>query len=277
MNPKPALSNLQQRILTGVLGGAVFIGSIWFNEYTFGALFLGLTVLGMLEFYQLLTDRGFSPNFNIGVILGAGLFLLVFLISKGVVSTSVLYALPPVLLLCFVAELFRKKQQPFINIALTLLAVFYVAAPFSMLILLGFPDGSYSWHIILGTIFLIWAADIGGYIFGRSFGRTKLFERISPGKTWEGWLGGSLLCLGVAYVLSLFFLELNLIGWLGVGAIVAVFGVTGDLVESMLKRSLQVKDSGNLLPGHGGILDRFDSLLMVTPFIVTYIKLLSKI
>jgi len=275
MDSKPAtMSNLQQRILTGVLGGAAFIGSIWFNEYTFGALFLGLTVLGMLEFYKLLTDKGFAPNHNIGVVLGAGLFVLIFLINKGVVSTKILFSLPPVLLLCFVAELYRKKQQPFINIALTLLAVFYVAVPFSMLILLGFPDDSYSWHIILGTIFLIWAADTGGYIFGRAFGRTKLFERISPGKTWEGWLGGSLLCLAVAYMLSLFLVDLDLTGWLGVGAIVAVLGVIGDLVESMLKRSLQVKDSGSLLPGHGGILDRFDSLLMVTPFIVAFLKLL---
>jgi len=276
MEPKTAtLSNLQLRILTGIIGGIVFIGGIWFSEWTFGFIFLALTVLGMLEFYQLLTAKGFEPNYNLGVLLGAGLYVLVFLIQKGFISASNLYLLFPILMLSLVAELYRKKQQPFVNIALTFLAVVYIAAPFTILVLLGFLEEQYSWHVILGTIFLIWAADTGGYIFGRSFGRTKLFERISPGKTWEGWIGGTLLCLGVAYVLSLFLLDLDLTAWLGVAIIVAVFGVLGDLVESLLKRSLQVKDSGRLLPGHGGILDRFDSLLMVAPFIVAFLKMLK--
>ena len=274
MNFKPAtLSNLQLRILTGVLGGAIFIGSIWFNEWTFGALFLGLTVLGMLEFYKVLTIKGFEPNHNLGVLLGAGLFVLVFLIQKELLEPVVLFILPPVMFLSLVAELYRGKQQPFVNIGLTLLAVMYVAVPFTLLILLGFLDQYYSWQIILGTIFLIWAADTGGYIFGRSFGRTKLFERISPGKTWEGWIGGTLLCLAVAYVLSIFLNNLDLTAWIGIGFIVSVFGVIGDLVQSMLKRSLQIKDSGRLLPGHGGILDRFDSLLMITPFVIAFLKI----
>jgi phosphatidate cytidylyltransferase len=122
-------------------------------------------------------------------------------------------------------------------------------------------------------VFLIWASDTGAYFSGKALGRTKLFERISPGKTWEGWVGGTLFCLGVAYVLSLYLADLELGYWLGVAAIVSVFGVLGDLSESMLKRSLGVKDSGNLLPGHGGILDRFDSLLMVVPFVVAFLKI----
>jgi phosphatidate cytidylyltransferase len=216
MTSKPALNNLQQRILTGVFGGAVFIGGIWFSDWTFGLIFLALTILGMREFYKLFTLKGFEPNYKVGILLGAGLFVLVFLIQKNYVSTSILYLLFPVLMLSWVAELFRKKPHPFINIALTLMAVMYVAAPFTVLVILSFMEGYYSWHIILGTIFLIWAADTGGYIFGKAFGRHKLFERISPGKTWEGWLGGSFLCLGVAYVLSLFLVNLDLVGWLGV-------------------------------------------------------------
>jgi len=266
------LSNLQLRVLTGVLGGVIFIGGIWFSDWSFGVIFLALTILGMLEFYKLLTDKGFQPNHNLGIILGSGLFILTFLIQKGYLADQYLFLLPPIIILTLVAELYRKKEQPFTNIALTLVAVFYVAAPFTMLIIVGFLENRYSWHIILGTIFLIWAADSGAYFFGKAFGKTKLFERISPGKTWEGWLGGTLLCLGVGYVLSLYLLDLDLPHWLGVALIVAVFGVLGDLVESMLKRSLQVKDSGSLLPGHGGILDRFDSLLMVVPFIVAFLK-----
>jgi phosphatidate cytidylyltransferase len=267
------MSNLQQRILTGVLGGAIFIGSIWFNEWSFGVLFLALAILGMLEFYSLISTKGYSPNRSLGVVLGTGLFLLVFLTQKGLLDSGYLFLLPPALLLALVAELFRKKENPFINIGLTILGVLYVAAPFAMLSLVGFMHGSYSGHVILGIVLLIWASDTGAYMSGKALGRNKLFERISPGKTWEGWLGGSLLSLVVAYGLSLYLPQLALAHWLGLGVIVSVFGVLGDLSESLLKRSVGVKDSGSLLPGHGGILDRFDSLLLVVPFIVAFLKL----
>src|SRR5690606_12644057 len=107
-------------------------------------------------------------------------------------------------------------------------------------------------------LLLIWAADTGAYIAGKNFGKHKLLERVSPGKTWEGWVGGTVLAVVVSYVLALFFQDLALYQWIGVAVLVAIFGVLGDLVESLLKRSLGVKDSGTLLPGHGGILDRFD-------------------
>ena len=273
IQPAPKLNNMQTRIIAGVVGGIIFIGAIYFSAWTFFALFLALTVLGMLEFYKLLTINNLAPNHNLGVLLGAGLFVLVFLLQKNMVPGNILYALPPVLMLSFLAELYRKKEQPFQNIALTLLAVFYVAGPFTLLIVLGFQNGEYTWQPILGTMFLIWASDSGAYFVGKSIGRTKLFERISPGKTWEGWLGGTLLALGVAWLLSQFMHDLDLYHWLGMAVIISVFGVLGDLVESMMKRSLGVKDSGTLIPGHGGILDRFDSLLMVVPFIVAFLKL----
>ncbi|WP_026462228.1 phosphatidate cytidylyltransferase [Adhaeribacter aquaticus] len=276
MAAEPAnLSNLQQRVITGILGGLVFIGAIWFSQWTFGALFLSLTVLGLMEFYKLVSFKGFEPNRSFGILMGSGLFLLVFLIQTGFLENRYLFLLPPLFMVSLVAELYRKKAQPFTNIAFTFLGVLYVAGPFSGVILLGFPADAttYSWHVILGTLLLIWAADTGAYFFGKSFGRHKLFERISPGKTWEGWVGGTLLCLGASYVLSLYFTDLDVFHWLGVAVLVSIFGVLGDLVESMLKRSLGVKDSGSLLPGHGGILDRFDSLIMVVPFIIAFLKI----
>jgi phosphatidate cytidylyltransferase len=271
--PAPKLNNMQTRVIAGVAGAAVFIGAICFGEWTFFLLFLALTVLGVLEFYKLLTVNNLEPNHNLGVLLGAGLFVLVFLQQKGLVHPNVLFALPPVLMLTFLAELFRKKAHPFTNIAVTLLAVFYVAAPFTLLSVLGFQNGVYTWQPVLGTMLLIWSADSGAYFAGKSFGRTKLFERISPGKTWEGWLGGTILALAVAWLMGDFMTDLTRWQWLGTAAIISVFGVLGDLVESMMKRSLGVKDSGTLIPGHGGILDRFDSLLMVVPFIVAFLKL----
>jgi phosphatidate cytidylyltransferase len=267
------LSNLQMRTIAGLSGMAVFIGAICISEWSFFLLFGVLTVLGMLEFYKLLTVNHLEPNHNLGILLGAGFYILTFLSQKGLVPINALYALPPVLMVLFLAELFRKKVHPFMNVALTLLAVFYVAVPLSFLTLIGFQNGEYTFQPVLGTVFLIWAADTGAYFAGKSFGRTKLFERISPGKTWEGWFGGTLLALGVAWGLSQFMQDLDLFHWLGIAVLVSVFGVLGDLVESMMKRSLGVKDSGTLIPGHGGILDRFDSLLMVVPFIVAFLKL----
>ncbi|QHL88312.1 CDP-archaeol synthase [Nibribacter ruber] len=270
---KPS-SNLQQRIWAGAAGAALFVGGIYFSEWTFFLLFLALTVLGLLEFYRLLSVKGFQPNRAMGLLLGVGLYVLSFFIKQDQISSDWLFLLPPVMLLVLVAELYRKKEQPFTNIALTLTGVLYIAAPFSMLHVLAFLPDRYSWQIILGVMLLIWASDTGAYIAGKSFGRHKLFPRISPGKTWEGWIGGVILSLVVAYVLAMYFADLTLVQWLGVGALVSVFGVLGDLVESMLKRSLDVKDSGTLIPGHGGILDRFDSLILVVPFLVAFLELI---
>lgn len=270
---KKPLNNLQQRVLTGVLGGAAFIGAIYWNEWSYFLLFLALTVLGLLEFYRLLSNSGFQPNRAIGALLGLGLYLLGFGVEKAFISKDWLFLLPPVMLVAMLAELYRKKEQPFTNIALTLVGVFYIAAPFTLLHAIAFLPDRYSGQIILGIMFLIWASDSGAYFAGKTFGKHKLFPRISPGKTWEGWVGGTVLALVIGWVLAQFFTDLVLWQWLGVAALVSVFGVLGDLVESMLKRSLHVKDSGTLIPGHGGILDRFDSLILVIPFLAAFLEL----
>ncbi|WP_233555610.1 phosphatidate cytidylyltransferase [Pontibacter oryzae] len=267
------LSNLNQRIIVGVLGAAVFIGGIWYSEWTYFLLFLGLTLLGISEFYNLVRVQGIKPNKPLGLILGGMFFVSMFLVQKESMPGEVLYLSLPVLFLTLILEMYRKKAQPFTNIAFTITGVAYVAGPFGLLNLLGYLHGEYSWQPILGLMLLIWAADTGAYIFGKSFGKHKLFERISPGKTWEGWGGGTLLAVLVGYGMSFSFVDLQLYQWVGMAVIVAVFGVLGDLTESMLKRSLGVKDSGTLLPGHGGLLDRFDSLLMAIPFIVTFLEI----
>jgi phosphatidate cytidylyltransferase len=267
------LSNLQQRVIVGVLGAGLFIGSIIFSEWTYFLIFLGLALVGLLEFYRLVGTQGIKPNKAIGVALGGLFFVLVFFIEKQLVPFELIYLTLPVLWLTFVLELYRKQPQPFTNIAFTLLGVFYVAVPFGLLHQLGFLKGFYSWQPILGLMLLIWASDTGAYIAGKNFGKHKLLERVSPGKTWEGWAGGTLLAIGVGYGLSVFFQDLALYQWLSIAVIVSIFGVLGDLVESLLKRSLGVKDSGTLLPGHGGILDRFDSLILAIPFIVAFLKI----
>ncbi|MBD1398990.1 phosphatidate cytidylyltransferase [Pontibacter sp. JH31] len=260
-------------MIVGVLGAALLIGGIIFSEWTFSLLFLGLTLLGTLEFYKLAGTAGIQPNKTLGAVLAAGVFISVLLIDKEYMPAEVLYLAPPAFFLVFVLELYRKEPQPFTNIAFTILGVIYIAVPFSLLQLLGHLQGEYSWQPILGLLLLIWSADTGAYIAGKNFGKHKLLERVSPGKTWEGWVGGTILTILVGWGLAVLFHDLELYQWLGIAAIVSVFGVLGDLTESLLKRSLGVKDSGTLLPGHGGILDRFDSLIMVIPFIVAFLKI----
>ncbi|WP_299818713.1 phosphatidate cytidylyltransferase [uncultured Pontibacter sp.] len=267
------LSNLSQRIIVGVLGAAIFVGSILFGEWTYFILFLGLTLLGILEFYRLVQVQGIMPHRGIGVTLGAVFYTSVFLVERELVAAEIMYISAPLLFLVFILEMYRKHPQPFTNIAFTIMGAVYIAGPFGLLHTLAFIEGAYSWQPILGLMLLIWASDTGAYIAGKNFGKNKLFERISPGKTWEGWIGGTLLAVAVGYVLSLFFTDLQTYQWVIVAFLVAVFGVWGDLTESLLKRSLGVKDSGTLLPGHGGILDRFDSLLMAIPFIVAFLKI----
>lgn len=267
------LSNLSQRVIVGVLGAAVFVGSICFSEWTYFLLFLGLTLLGIAEFYKMVRVQGIRANRMMGYVLGGLFFVSMFFVRRDVVPGEVIYLSLPVLFLTFIIELYRKQPQPFTNVAFTIMGVVYVAGPFGLLHLLAYLEGEYSWQPILGLMLLIWASDTGGYIAGKNFGKHKLFERISPGKTWEGWAGGTLFSIGVGYALAFFFTDLELYQWVAMAVIVSVFGVLGDLTESMLKRSLGVKDSGTLLPGHGGLLDRFDSLLMAIPFIVAFLKI----
>lgn len=267
------MSNMWQRIIVGVLGAALFVGCILISEWTYFILFLGLTILGLLEFYKLLAAQNIKANKVIGLALGSVFYVALFLIELELIPESLLYLTLPLIGLVFVVELYRRQAQPFTNIAFTLLGVLYIALPFGLLHKIAYLPEVYTWHPILGLMLLIWSADTGAYIAGKNFGKHKLFPRISPGKTWEGWVGGTLLTLVVAYVLSLYLQDLELYQWMGVGVIVSVLGVFGDLVESLLKRSLEVKDSGTLLPGHGGILDRFDSLIIVIPFIVAFLQI----
>ncbi|HEY0029982.1 MAG TPA: phosphatidate cytidylyltransferase, partial [Bacteroidia bacterium] len=170
-------------------------------------------------------------------------------------------------------ELFTKAQNPFRNIAFTILGIIYVAVPFSLLNYLVVYNGSYNYQLLFGFFFILWCNDSGAYLAGSAFGKHKLFPRVSPGKSWEGSVGGAIASYIVVLIISGWYTSISLRDWIVIAAILIVIGTLGDLVESLLKRSKNVKDSGTLLPGHGGVLDRFDSLLMATPFVFTYLYL----
>jgi phosphatidate cytidylyltransferase len=171
-------------------------------------------------------------------------------------------------------KLYKKfERKPFTNIAFTFLGIFYVAVPFAILNVVVYEEGNYNYEIILGSLLILWASDTGAYFAGTRFGKRKLFERISPKKSWEGFVGGAVLALIFVFGLSLFLHSLTVEQWLIVGIIIIVGGTFGDLIESLLKRSIEIKDSGDSLPGHGGFLDRFDGLLISAPFIAAYLEI----
>ncbi len=267
-------SNLRQRVIAALLGGALIIFSAWFNSWTYFAMFFVITMLTQLEFYKLTGLDGMLPLKFWGTFSGMFIYTLTFLIEKHILSYHYYFLVFPIAAGTFFIKLYRKNDiKPFTSIAYTFLGIVYVAVPFSLLHVCVFINGFYSHEIILGLLFIIWASDTGAYFAGTKFGKTKLFERVSPKKSWEGSIGGTIAALFMAFLISLFYHDLLLWEWLVLSVITVVTATYGDLVESLFKRSIAIKDSGTSIPGHGGFLDRFDGILLATPFILAYLIL----
>lgn len=284
------MSNFWKRAITGTLFLVVMIGGIIWCYWSLCALFLLIALLGLHEFYKLIEQAGISPQKWIGMAAGALIFLVA--ISSTFLSPALIFVAVPFMVAIFFAELFRDKVHPFQNIAFTLLGIIYVVFPFaawaafvSPTAQLPFSFGSssqeiltvhhaYNPHIVLGFFIMLWVNDTGAYITGMSMGKHKLWERISPKKTWEGFIGGVILSAIAAYILSAVYKESTIL-WIIISLIVSVFGTLGDLVESMFKRSINIKESGGILPGHGGILDRFDGVLLTTPLVISMLVLIQ--
>jgi phosphatidate cytidylyltransferase len=270
------LNNLQQRIITALAGVFVIIGCILYSDWTCLLLFCTISSLTQLEFYKLLGLDGNQPLTYYGTFCGTVMMLLAYLIEQEFVAFENYFIISPLLSMIFFIKLYKKKDlKPFTNIGFTFLGIIYVALPFSLIIVMATRGGVYNYQIVLGSLLLLWASDIGGYFAGTKFGKRKLFERISPKKSWEGAVGGAAFAALVAFVLGQYFLTFEPWKWYCIGAIIVVAGTYGDLVESLFKRSIAIKDSGSSIPGHGGFLDRFDGLLLSAPFIITFLKLFS--
>ncbi|MBI3133138.1 MAG: phosphatidate cytidylyltransferase [Bacteroidetes bacterium] len=267
------MTNFWQRAITGTIFVVVLVGAIllggWYMHVTFGLVVL----FGLLEFYKLFEKTETKPQRVIGTLIGSLLYFSVILIDQG--STKLFIAvtlgiLLTSLILISVVELFRSTKKPFENIALTYTGIFYLVIPFLLLNILAdkprMTDSSYNFWPVLSIFILIWCNDTFAYLTGRLIGKHKLFERISPKKTWEGFIGGAVFAM-IAGILLAYFLDQSYVKFIAYALVASVIGTLGDLVESMLKRSVDVKDSGTILPGHGGILDRFDAVLFVVPVI----------
>lgn len=272
-------NNFLQRAITGVLFVAIITGCILYAPLAFGTLFIIASALTIREFGHLV-NQGEEVSINKTITMLGGAYLFLAMMGFCIDATGSNIFIPYLLLLIYlmVSELYLKKRNPVLNWAFSMLSQLYIALPFALLNVLAFHNDadattsiSYNPILPLSVFIFLWLNDTGAYCFGSLFGKHRLFERISPKKSWEGSVGGGIVAIASAFVLGHFFPVMPMLEWAGLALTVVVFGTWGDLTESLLKRQLQIKDSGNILPGHGGMLDRFDSALMAIPAAVVYL------
>ncbi|GAB4134978.1 MAG: phosphatidate cytidylyltransferase [Raineya sp.] len=284
------MSNLAQRIIAGVLGAAMLINAIYWSQWSFFLVFAFIMSFCLWEFYTLLEKAGHKVTKKAGLMVGNIIFFGVFFVQKVQENEELLLCVVLVAAFSlFVLKLYDKDdREPFLSLAFTVLGILYVAIPFGLLLEVSYLSDIvgrdkqrvifgevYKYQVPLGILFCLWASDSGAYFVGRKLGKTKLFERISPKKTWEGLAGGMFFSQMVAWGLAVYFTSLEAWKWFAISTIMVIVGTYGDLVESMFKRSLAIKDSGSVIPGHGGFLDRFDGLLVAMPFVALFLKLFT--
>lgn len=282
------MNNFIVRTLTGVAFVAVLVASIVYNPFSFGALFAVVSALSTMEFCNIVNKQaGVQTNVFISILASLMLFFAIFAYSCGYANAVLLMPssvfLPYLLTIIYllVSQLYSGRENALASWAFTMMGQLYVALPFALLNCIAFvpyPQSSmgtaYIFMYPLAVFLFLWSSDSGAYCVGSLLGRKipyRLFPSISPNKSWIGSIGGTLLAVGVGGIISRFEPSLTLLQWMGFGLVVAIFGTWGDLVESQIKRQLGIKDSGNVLPGHGGMLDRFDSSLLAIPASLIYL------
>lgn len=266
------MNNFVKRTLSGFIFVTLVVGSILLSQYTFAIVFALICGLAVYEFHKL-TNKQNAINVNLWVAFTGAIMLFVssFLYASGMLHYGAFSVYGLYIVIVLISELYKQKTNPLNNWAYFILGQIFVALPFSLLNFILFVD-SYTPIILLSVFVTIWVNDTGAYLIGVTFGKHRLFERISPKKSWEGFIGGALAALLSGYVFSLLIpKEITLVQWLIFSEIIVVFGTFGDLIESLIKRTVEVKDSGNIIPGHGGLLDRFDSMLLAAPVIYIFL------
>ena len=273
------MSNIVKRTLSGAVFVVCIIGSLLLHPYVYAGIFTIIIAWSLLEFYDILIKDRVRPGKFIGLLSGIVFFAASFFYAQNLVSGDVFFVFIPLFVILFISQLYYYDHNSFRAGAYTLTGIIYIALPFALCNGLVFREQNgqieYVPDILLGVFILLWTNDTFAYLTGMIFGKNRLFERLSPKKSWEGFFGGLICTIAVSLLLipKLFPGSLPYKHWAAIAAIIVVFGVYGDLFESMLKRNLRIKDSGHFLPGHGGILDRFDSVLLAAPMVFFYLKL----
>lgn len=274
--------NFITRALTGAIFVAVLVGCILGGPITFSILFALICALTVNEFGNIIQKSGFA-EINKPISILASIFLFFGFAYLGTSPGSNEILIPYLLLIMYflISELYYKKENPVNDMAYALMTQMYIALPFALLNVLAFQTSEetsmsvYNPILPLSIFIFTWVNDSGAYCAGVLFGKHRLFERISPKKSWEGSFGGGIFSIIAAIIIAQYFPILSLAKWIGLALTVVVFGTWGDLVESLIKRRIGIKDSGNILPGHGGMLDRFDSTLLAVPAAVLYLYMIS--
>ncbi|MCQ2204177.1 MAG: phosphatidate cytidylyltransferase [Bacteroidales bacterium] len=268
------MSNFIQRAITGILFALVLGAALILSPVTYAMVMVCIVTLASYEFCKMVRsdEDHIHPHLMLAVLSNVVAFTLGFLLYYQGVDPRCLLILIVFVWCVFLVELFSIHQRPSLNIGLTLLCNIYIGLPFALINLLAFKDGVYDWRPIVAMFLLTWVNDTGAYLCGITMGKHKLFERVSPKKTIEGFIGGVILTLLVSYFMhGLSGLdghkELPMWFCIASGLVMAICGTCGDLIESKFKRAVNIKDSGKLLPGHGGILDRFDAMIFAAPIV----------
>jgi phosphatidate cytidylyltransferase len=267
------LSNLTIRAIAGIIFTTLVISSALLGPYALGAVFFFFAIVGLVEFYQMVSkDSNEKPRVVFGYALGIALYIMIMFQAMDLLDSRSFWLLAPVFILLYIGELVHLDKRAVDHVSVTIMGLIYVVVPFAMINTLAFIHDEFEWEIPLGFFVILWGNDTAAYFTGRLLGRNKLYEKVSPNKTWEGLFGGVAFAVAGGWVLSKYFTALDTEQWMIVSAIIAVFANLGDLFESHLKRSYGVKDSGTIIPGHGGVLDRFDGLLLALPVVIFYLK-----
>lgn len=275
MNPK--IKDILIRAASGAVMLVVMLTAMLWSTWSFAALLVAITAGVTWEHLRLSEHCGAQPQkvMAMGIaLLVVAPFALLFdsehAITEGVsLMFGMMFVVMIAMLMVLFVELFRQRETPIQNVGATILPALQVALPIAMLALLpALGEGYNAWRVV-AFFSIIWANDVFAFLVGITLGRHRLCERISPKKSWEGFIGGIVAAMGVA-LLAAHLLGENMTVWAGLGLVSALAAVAGDLVESMFKRAAGVKDSGAIMPGHGGWFDRFDAVLMAAPVAVIY-------
>ena len=272
---------LVQRSLTGIAFAAVMLVGIIVHQYVFAVVFSAFLLLTLFEFYKISENIGYEPSAKIGLICGFLLFIIFFLAGSHVIPYRYIFLAILIPLFTLLPDLFDKRKNGFKNSMITIAGIIYIALPYSLLCFIIYPwnafDGKFYRWVLIGIFLIIWMYDSMAYVFGSMLGKHKICERISPKKSWEGLIGGAVFAVIMGIINAVIFHELSLTNWVVIAILIVIFGTSGDFFESKLKREAGVKDSGSILPGHGGMLDRFDTVLFAIPVIFVWITLFGNI
>jgi len=274
-------NNFITRALASAAYVILIIASLLLGNLSFGMFCIIILIFSFDEYFSLMKRLKIESLNVLATIAAVSLLILLILFKNAVVDSAFLYLTPLAFIVVMAGQMIGKNRNPITNVTISCFSFIYILIPLACLYLLGFYEkyalnNEFNYEILLGFFILNWSSDTGAYLAGNAIGKHKLFERISPKKTIEGSIGGMILTLTMAYFISKYFDQVSLLDWIIIAVLIVVFGTIGDLFESMLKRKADVKDSGKLIPGHGGILDRFDSILFSAPVVFVYLNIIGQ-